>query len=346
MANTRSRKLRNLLVTMGDPAGISAEVVIKALVALAERKQPLAQQIARSLRRECVNLTVVGDAGVLAEAARRLRQSIPINTLDDFATAWVAPNALRLFAQSQIDMRRFRFGVPAYGREQLGYLDFAIEQAKRRRIAAIVTGPVTKEAVAVLLPDFVGHTGYLAEKLGARHERMAFLTPDYLLALQTTHIPLRQVASQLKPAALLTSLKMLHEAGRARWAGKLPVAVLGLNPHAGEHGLMGDEEARVIVPAMRRAQRQGIACDGPFPADSFFIERVKHYKLILAMYHDQGLIAVKPAFPRASVNVTLGLPVVRTSVDHGSGYDIAGKGVASEVSLLCAIKAALELMAD
>jgi 4-hydroxythreonine-4-phosphate dehydrogenase len=241
-------------------------------------------------------------------------------------------------------MRRFRFGTAVYGREQLGYLDFAIAQARRRRIAAIVTGPVTKEAVAALLPDFVGHTGYLAEKLGVRDERMAFLTPDYLLALQTTHIPLGQVSGHLTLAGLLTSLKMLAQAGRARWGRKLPVAVLGLNPHAGEHGLMGDEETRLIIPAMQRARRQGIACDGPFPADSFFIERVKRYKLILAMYHDQGLIAVKPAFPRASVNVTLGLPVVRTSVDHGSGYDIAGRGIASEISLLCAIKAALELM--
>jgi len=330
---------------MGDPAGISAEVVIKAFVALARGKQALAREIRGSLRKECANLTVVGDIGVLAEAARRLRLRIPITQVDDFSTTLLAPTALRLFAHSRIDMRRFHFGRPAYGREQLGYLDFAIEQAKRRRIAAIVTGPVTKEAVAKLLPDFVGHTGYLAEKLNARHERMAFLTPAYLLALQTTHIPLAQVSTDLKPAALVTSLKMLDEAGRARWGRKLPVAVLGLNPHAGEHGLMGNEEARVIIPAMRRAQGQGIACDGPFPADSFFIERVKHYRLILAMYHDQGLIAVKPAFPRASVNVTLGLPVVRTSVDHGSGYDIAGQGIASEVSLLCAIKAALELMA-
>jgi 4-hydroxythreonine-4-phosphate dehydrogenase len=330
---------------MGDPAGISAEVVIKAFVALERGNQPLAQEIRHALRKQRANLSVVGDAGVLADAARRLRQSVPIALLDALPTSWVPPDVIWLFAHSQIDMRRFRFGVPAYGREQLGYLDFAIDQAKRRRIAAIVTGPVTKEAVAALHPDFVGHTGYLAEKLGARHERMAFLTPEYLLALQTTHIPLAQVSSQLKPAALLTSLKMLHETGRARWGGKLPVAVLGLNPHAGEHGLMGDEEARIIVPAMRRARRLGIACDGPFPADSFFIERVKQYKLILAMYHDQGLIAVKPAFPRASVNVTLGLPVVRTSVDHGSGYDIAGKGIASEVSLLCAIKAALELIA-
>jgi 4-hydroxythreonine-4-phosphate dehydrogenase len=329
---------------MGDPAGISAEVVVKAFAALARGRQPLAQQIRRSLRKECANLAVVGDAGVLAEAARRLRQGIPITPVAGFSTKWLPPVALRLFAHSHIDMRRFGFGLPTYGREQLGYLDFAIEQARRRKVAAIVTGPVTKEAVAALLPDFVGHTGYLAEKLGARNERMAFLTPDYLLALQTTHIPLCQVSAQLKSAGIVTSLKMLQQAGRARWGRKLPVAVLGLNPHAGEHGLMGDEEARVIVPAMQRARRQGIACDGPFPADSFFIERVKHYQLILAMYHDQGLIAVKPAFPRASVNVTLGLPVVRTSVDHGSGYDIAGRGIASEVSLLCAIKAALELL--
>ena len=331
---------------MGDPAGISAEVVIKAFVALGRGQQSLARQIRRSLRKECANLAVVGDAGVLAEAARRLRQRIPIIQVEDFSTEWLAPSALRLFAHSHIDMRGFRFARPAYGREQLGYLDFAIEQARRRRIAAIVTGPVTKEAVAALLPDFVGHTGYLAEKLGAPDERMAFLTPDYLLALQTTHIPLCQVSGKLKVAGLVTSLQMLERAGRARWGRKLPVAVLGLNPHAGEHGLMGDEEARLIVPAMQQARSQGIACDGPFPADSFFIERVKQYRLILAMYHDQGLIAVKPAFPRASVNVTLGLPVVRTSVDHGSGYDIAGRGIASETSLLCAIKAALELLAS
>jgi 4-hydroxythreonine-4-phosphate dehydrogenase len=337
--------VKNLLVTMGDPAGISAEVVAKAFAALARAQQPLAQQIRRSLRKECANLAVVGDAGVLAQAMRGLRRRIPITPIADFSTTWLPPTALRLFAHSHIDMRRFRFGLPVYGREQLGYLDFAIEQARRRKIAAIVTGPVTKEAVASLLPDFVGHTGYLAEKLGVRDERMAFLTPDYMLALQTTHIPLGQVSGHLKLAGIVTSLKMLQQAGRARWGRKLPVAVLGLNPHAGEHGLMGDEEARVIVPAMQRARRQGIVCEGPFPADSFFIERVKHYQLILAMYHDQGLIAVKPAFPRASVNVTLGLPVVRTSVDHGSGYDIAGQGIASEVSLLHAIKAGLELLA-
>jgi len=335
---------RNVLITMGDPAGISAEIVVKAFLALVRAQDPLSLDILRLLRRRCANLSVVGDAGVLWLALRRLKSPLNIVEVQDFARSWQSLKDLPLFAHSRIDMRRFLFGVPAYGREQLGYLDFAIEQARRRRIAAIVTGPITKEAVAALWPSFVGHTGYLAEKLGARNERMAFLTPDYLLALQTTHIPLADVSRQIKPAALLTSLRMLDEAGRARWGRRLPVAVLGLNPHAGEHGLMGNEEDRIIFPAMRRARALGIACDGPFPADSFFIERVRRYKLILAMYHDQGLIAVKPAFPRASVNVTLGLSVVRTSVDHGSGYDIAGQGKASELSLLCAIKAALELM--
>jgi Pyridoxal phosphate biosynthesis protein len=202
---------------------------------------------------------------------------------------------------------------------------------------------MTKEAVAKVEPGFVGHTGYLAEELGVHDERMAFLTPEYILALQTTHVPLVDVAKNLSQQGIATTIAMLAAAGRKYYGRKLSVAVLGLNPHAGEHGLLGLEEDRIILPAMERARGEGWACDGPFPADSFFIARVKRYKLILAMYHDQGLVAVKPAFPRVSVNVTLGLPVVRTSVDHGSGYDIAGKGKADETSMLYAIKAALEM---
>jgi 4-hydroxythreonine-4-phosphate dehydrogenase len=152
------------------------------------------------------------------------------------------------------------------------------------------------------------------------------------------------VSKRLTIAGIAKSIATLAAAGQRYYRKKLPVAVLGLNPHAGEHGLLGLEEDRIILPAMERARVQGWACEGPFPADSFFITRVKSYKLILAMYHDQGLVAVKPAFPRVSVNVTLGLPVVRTSVDHGSGYDIAGQGKADETSMLHAIKAALEMI--
>jgi 4-phospho-D-threonate 3-dehydrogenase / 4-phospho-D-erythronate 3-dehydrogenase len=337
------KPVKNILITLGDPAGISGEVIVSALAALARPKAALAKQIRALLAERRANLYVAGDGHVLAQAKRIVRATIPVDVVDAFTTKPQAPTRISLFELSKITKSDFRFGVPAYGREQLDYLDFAIEKARRGAVAAIVTAPMTKEAVAKVEPGFVGHTGYLAEELGVHDERMAFLTPEYILALQTTHVPLADVAKNLTQPGIATTIAMLAAAGRKYYGRKLPVAVLGLNPHAGEHGLLGLEEDRIIVPAMERARDAGWACDGPFPADSFFIVRVKRYKLILAMYHDQGLVAVKPAFPRASVNVTLGLPVVRTSVDHGSGYDIAGKGKADATSMLYAIKAALEL---
>jgi 4-hydroxythreonine-4-phosphate dehydrogenase len=328
---------------MGDPAGISGEIVMKAFAAIARPQTQVAKQVRKLMAAQPTNLYVAGDANVLARAARITRTAVPVDLVDAFCPQAESHRRIRLFARSQIAMRGFRFGVPSYGREQLGYLDFAIEKARSKDVAAIVTGPITKEAVAPIAPGFVGHTGYLAEKLGVTEERMAFFTPDYLLALQTTHVPLAEVSKNLSRSGIATTIAMLGAAGRKYFGKKTPVAVLGLNPHAGEHGLLGSEEEETIVPAMEEARRMGWACDGPFPADSFFIARAKRYKLIVAMYHDQGLIAVKPAFPRVSVNVTLGLPVVRTSVDHGSGYDIAGKNRADETSMLYAIKAALEL---
>jgi len=338
------KAVKNILITMGDPAGISGEVILKALAALRRPKSAVARRVVELATRRRANLYVAGDANVLGRADRVVRASIPIERVQDFSRTVEPMGRLRLFDLTHIAMSKFRFGVPAHGHEQLRYLDFAIEKARRKFISAIVTAPMTKEAVAKDVPGFVGHTGYLAEQLGVHDERMAFLTPEYILALETTHVPLADVAKNLTQRRIATSIAMLAAAGRAYYGRKLPVAVLGLNPHAGEHGLLGLEEDRIIQPAMERARARGWPCEGPFPADSFFIARVKKYRLVLAMYHDQGLVAVKPAFPRVSVNVTLGLPVVRTSVDHGSGYDIAGKGKADETSMLYAIKAALEMI--
>ncbi|MBN2577027.1 MAG: 4-hydroxythreonine-4-phosphate dehydrogenase PdxA [Deltaproteobacteria bacterium] len=335
---------KNIVITMGDPAGISGEVIVKAFAALARPKRTLAKEVVALAGKRRANLYVAGDGNVLVRSQRIVRDEAPIERVEDFSSAFVPPGRIRLFELGRIPLSELRFGVASYGRDQLRYLDFAIEKARRKAIAAIVTGPVTKEAVAKALPGFVGHTGYLAEQLGVRDERMAFLTPEYLLALQTTHVPLADVARSLTRAGIVTTIAMLAAAGRKYYGRKLPVAVLGVNPHAGEHGLLGLEEDRVILPAMAQARAQGWPCDGPFPADSFFISRVKNYRLIVAMYHDQGLVAVKPAFPRVSVNVTLGLPVVRTSVDHGSGYDIAGQGKADATSMLYAIKASLEMI--
>jgi 4-hydroxythreonine-4-phosphate dehydrogenase len=336
--------MKNVLITLGDPAGISGEVVVKAYAALAQKNSAVAEQVVKLLAERSANLYVAGDANVLERAARVVGAEVPVDVVSEFSTASEPHERLRLFERSSIAMKGFRFGVPDYGREQLDYLDFAIEKARRKLIAAIVTGPMTKDAVAKVEAGFVGHTGYLAEELGVHDERMAFLTPEYILALQTTHVPLADVSKSLSVDGIATTLAMLGAVGKSYYGDNLPVAVLGLNPHAGEHGLLGLEEDRIIAPAMEKARKAGWACEGPFPADSFFIARVKRYKLIAAMYHDQGLVAVKQAFPRVSVNVTLGLPVVRTSVDHGSGYDIAGTGKADETSMLYAIKAALELI--
>jgi 4-phospho-D-threonate 3-dehydrogenase / 4-phospho-D-erythronate 3-dehydrogenase len=338
------KAVRQILLTMGDPAGISGEVIVKALAALARPKRAIEKQVAGEVAKRRANLYLAGDGNVLERSSRMVRVKIPIERVTGFSSELEPPSRIRLFDLTKIAMAGFRFGVPDYGCEQLAYLDFAIARARRQEISAIVTGPMTKEAVAKDMPGFVGHTGYLAEQLGVHDERMAFLTPAYLLALQTTHVPLADVSRSLTASGIATTIAMLASAGRKYYGRRLPVAVLGLNPHAGEHGLLGLEEDRIILPAMEQARAQGWACDGPFPADSFFIARVKQYRLIVAMYHDQGLVAVKPSFPRVSVNVTLGLPVVRTSVDHGSGYDIAGKGKADETSMLYAIKAALEMV--
>jgi 4-hydroxythreonine-4-phosphate dehydrogenase len=335
--------VKHILVTMGDPSGISGEVIVKAFAALARPRLAVARQVRALLARKRANLYVAGDGNVLGRARRIVKTKLDIVKVEDFASAFLPVAALPLFDLTQIPLAGFRFGVPDYGREQLRYLDFAIEKARGGRVAAIVTAPMTKEAVARDLPSFVGHTGYLAEQLGVADERMAFLTPKYILALQTTHVPLAEVSRHLSADGIATTIAMLGAAGQRYYGRKLPVAVLGLNPHAGEHGLLGHEEDRILIPGMAAARARGFACDGPFPADSFFIARVERYRLIVAMYHDQGLVAVKPSFPRVSVNVTLGLPVVRTSVDHGSGYDIAGRGKADETSMIHAIKAALEL---
>jgi len=229
----RQAKVKNLLVTMGDPAGISAEVVAKAFVALARASSRWPSRFeGRCARNARISRWWV-TPGVLAQATRGLRRRIPITPIADFSTTWLPPTVLRLFAHSHIDMRRFRFGLPVYGANNSAIWISPLEQARRRKIAAIVTGPVTKEAVASLLPDFVGHTGYLAEKLGVRDERMAFLTPDYLLALQTTHIPLGQVSGHLKLAGIVTSLKMLQQAGRARWGTQAGGGRVGAQPSRG-----------------------------------------------------------------------------------------------------------------
>ncbi|MDX1439648.1 MAG: 4-hydroxythreonine-4-phosphate dehydrogenase PdxA, partial [Rubricoccaceae bacterium] len=207
---------------------------------------------------------------------------------------------------------------------------------------AMVTAPISKEAIHLAGYDFPGHTEFLAEKTKAVGFVMMLVSGDLRVALQTIHMPISQVASQITQERVLVNLRMISDALETDLGIAKPrIAVLGLNPHAGEGGVIGSEEREIIQPAIERARQDGIHAEGPFPADSFFGRRTdKTFDAVLAMYHDQGLAPFKALAMGAGVNVTCGLPIVRTSPDHGTAFGIAGKGIASHSSMVEAIKLA------
>jgi 4-hydroxythreonine-4-phosphate dehydrogenase len=223
-------------------------------------------------------------------------------------------------------------------------LDAGIDLAQRGVVDAIVTAPVSKESIARhLLPGFVGHTDYLAEKCGleryGRDYLMAFLAPNLQVALLTVHEPLRGAIERLATADVVEALACLHRHAGGR------IALAGLNPHAGEGGLLGDEEATILAPAVVEARAAGVDVAGPESADSLFARAVRgEFDWVLALYHDQGLIPVKTAAFGLATNWTLGLPILRTSVDHGTAFGIAGSGRADERPLAAAIATTIDLL--
>jgi 4-hydroxythreonine-4-phosphate dehydrogenase len=226
----------------------------------------------------------------------------------------------------------------------LGLLDRAIEGARLQEFAALVTAPVQKSAIIEAGVPFKGHTEYLAERTGAPLPVMMLAAGNMRVALATTHLPLRDV-SQALSIDLLCAVLAIVARDMKRWGIESPrIGVCGLNPHAGESGHLGDEEIRIISPAIERARSAGIDASGPVPADTLFVPRIAAgYDAILAMYHDQGLPVIKHAAFDRAVNVTLGLPIVRTSVDHGTALDLAGTGKADPSSLLAAIRMAIDI---
>jgi 4-hydroxythreonine-4-phosphate dehydrogenase len=220
----------------------------------------------------------------------------------------------------------------------------AVEDAKAGTIAAIATAPINKEAFAAADIPWRGHTELLAHLTGARRVAMMFHSDVLRVVLATVHIPLALVPQSLNRAGLEDIITLT--------AGELPrfgflsprLAVCGLNPHAGEHGVIGDEEDRILRPAIDARRAAGIAVEGPFPADTVFLRAMRgEFDVVIACYHDQGLIPVKMAAFGRAVNVTLGLPIIRTSVDHGTAFDIAGRGIADPSSLVEAVRLAVQL---
>ncbi len=325
-------------LTQGEPAGIGPEIAIKLLAAEGggdRRWYPL----------------LVGERAALAA----LRDSVPGDWWDRLAFLEGIPdrNQLEELDRKQIPVldpvgrkRTVKPGwsTPSDAAGALAALDSAIAMARAGQVDALITGPVSKSSIAHHHhPDFRGHTDYLAQACGleryGRDYLMTFLTTDMKVALLTTHLPLTEAIAAVDQAAIVDALELMSKHSEGS------IAVAGLNPHAGEDGLLGEEDEAIIAPAVATAQAHGLDVHGPVSADSLFARaRRGEFDWVLALYHDQGLIAVKTAAFGRRTNWTLGLPILRTSVDHGTAFEIAGQGRADVGPLRSVVETTLRLL--
>ncbi len=311
-------ELPHIVLTMGDPAGVGPEVILRALA------DPEIAPLAR--------WTVAGDERILALAAAITGLRLPdavhsVPGLGDFDA----------FAFGRLD--------PRCGRAAVEYVRTATQMCLSGVAAAMVTAPINKEAVVLSGLPFSGHTEYIAGLCGVTDSRMLLVSDRMAVVHVTTHIPLARACS-LDPRRIHRTIELGHVVMRRLGIERPRIAVCGLNPHAGEHGLFGNEDMEVIAPVIESAHAQGILATGPHAADTVFLQAWRGaYDLVVAMYHDQGHIPVKLMDFEGTVNVTLGLPIVRTSVDHGTAFDIAGKNQANPRSMKQAMRLAARMAA-
>jgi len=318
---------------MGDPCGIGAEIIVKAL--------------ADPELRRCARFVVFGLSEQLAYTADRLEA--------DFAFFRDHHEDIRRYRQDLVVLDYDEISVPAAmergpsrvgGQASLRFLEDAVAAAIDGTIDALVTAPISKTSWALAgAKEFPGHTELLAKRCKCKRVAMMFVCPQLRVVLATIHEPLAQVPNRFNIGVVFNPIDLAHQALTEWFAVENPrIAVAGLNPHAGEDGRFGDEEHRVIEPAILMAKEAGINVAGPFPADTLFLRALDgRYDCVVAMYHDQGLIPVKLLAWNQTVNLTLGLPIVRTSPGHGTAFDIAGKNIADPSSLLAAIRLAIQL---
>jgi 4-hydroxythreonine-4-phosphate dehydrogenase len=323
-----------LAISMGDPAGIGPEVTLKAI----------------SRRGVCTTIepVLVGDPGVFADAARRLGLSL------DFVELGTRTGARRIatVATSQLAPSQRHPGSPrsaaraaACGEAAYRAIVRAVQLVREGRATGLVTAPIAKAHLVAAGHDFPGHTELLAELCGGVPVRMMMAGPRLRVVLVTIHMALAQVPEHIDRAGVEETIAITAKALRQQFGLKQPrIAVAGLNPHAGEGGLFGSEERRIIAPAVQAMRRRGVEVAGPLAADGIFAQAAQDgYDAVICMYHDQGLGPFKLLHFADGVNVTLGLPFPRTSPDHGTAFDIAGRGSADPRSMIAALKLAAEL---
>lgn len=315
-----------IAITMGDPCGVGPEIIAK-LYADATSLPPT---------------LVLGDEGLVKRAIRLLTLPLTvgvINSPEDFKST---PNTINVISLSHLpeDLPFGQLDARA-GKAAYDYIRAAIDLALQKRIRAVVTAPINKEALRLVGIHYPGHTEILADFSGTKNFAMMLMNNDLRIILVTIHVSLREAIEQLTIERELTIIRLAHQAMTQLNITNPRVAVAGLNPHAGEHGLFGSEDDAIIRPAIQQAQAEGIEASGPWPGDTVFMHaRQGRFDIVVAQYHDQGLIPVKYLGVDEGVNVTVGLPFVRTSVDHGTAFDIAGTGKASHASLRVAVEQA------
>ncbi|MBN1869642.1 MAG: 4-hydroxythreonine-4-phosphate dehydrogenase PdxA [Candidatus Omnitrophica bacterium] len=302
-------------ITLGDPSGIGPEVTAKALADPSIRK--------------LADFTLIGEQWVYQKYC-----------LKDYANC-------SFIDIKSINPTQWKIGKPnlASARASLNALQKGVELLKKKKIIGIVTAPLSKEPISRILPSFQGHTEFLADAFGIKNVGMMFVAGKMRTIIVTRHIPLHQVSPSLNVFNIYTTIELTYKALREIFKIKKPaIGICGINPHAGEEGTIGKEEITKIIPAVKKARRRKMDIHGPFAADTLFLPDIAHhYDAIVAMYHDQGLIAAKTLYFQQLVNLTIGLPFIRTSPAHGTAFNIAGKGKADPSSMRAAIKLAAQL---
>ncbi len=342
----QSKNLPTIGITMGDPVGIGPEIVIKAL-----NNQKL-YTICKPV--------IIGDSSVLKQALTFLNfNHMIINSIDDLKHGKFVLNTLNVMGISniktdyskQLKSNLLKPDIKS-GTAMLNYILKGIDLALKKQIQALVTCPITKTALKLAGSKFPGHTEILAHKTNTENYAMMLAGENLKVVLVTIHIPLSKVSGALTTGNIIQKIKLTDTSLKERFGIKSPkIAVAGLNPHAGEASMFGNEEKKIIAPAVEIANKQGLSVEGPLPPDTVFYQAVHgnshvhvtnkgKYDAVICMYHDQGLIPFKLIHFKDGVNTTLGLPIIRTSVDHGTAYDIAWQGIADPSSLMQAIKMA------
>jgi len=321
--------MKKIAVTIGDPGGIGPEVLVKALPDPGLRG--------------CVPI-VIGDLRVMQEAVERFRSPLRIAVIESADEARPAPETLWLLEAGTL---------PAYARNRpdaengaacVRYIRRAVALALDGAVDAVVTAPVSKESLKLAGLHWPGHTEMLAELTGTKRYAMMLVGEPLKVVLVTIHTALKNVPGLITKGRVLETIRLAAKACAMLGIENPRIAVAGLNPHAGESGIFGDEERVEIMPAIDEAHKQGISVEGPSPPDTVFF-RAYHgaVDMVVCMYHDQGLIPLKMLAFEKGVNVTVGLPIIRTSPDHGTAYDIAWKGIGNPSSMIEAINMAIRL---